>query len=475
METTRLRRFALYAAGGVAIVILVPTLWRFLRTGTLHISTNEPTTITKIYSEDGAQLTTETTENNRTFSLSSGRYTVSVSGKVKSLTKTVDIKGRNSTVIKLDDTTAELHEPEPVTAEFASGLHVSNGVLGFLDNTSQQVVQISPQNTYSSLSTHQFERISWLNNTYAIGFGTEGVNYLIEYAQKIVTPLSELNQKNVSYTVAADGNVYVYKNGGLFSMNLPSGSLRPVFNTPLQAAPRVIPGVGRFAIFTSKTKVGEQSPQLTTALGVYDSTGKKINEVSFNDTEGVESRFNAAWSPDGMWLAVTDTEGLGHIYDKNLKKVASIPTEDVFNPIWIDNTTLAYDGMNSVWLYTLAEKQAVTLSSFLPDQRIQEMTYDKDSRKLYLSVSTGENTSIVYRVDVERQKVDPSLYMLSTALPVTLADECYVGYTNFTRLNLTLFVDTAVNGPSCEKRARDYLADSEIDISGIPAQIIPLY
>jgi hypothetical protein len=465
---SKLVRHIVIACLGIVTLITVPLLWKWLTVGTLKIDSIDQNISIKIV-DTNSKSVNYTKDNEHTIKLSKGLYTVTVNGKTQSVVKTVKIEGRKTNRITLND--VKLLDYEPVAAEFATSVMADTNNLVYLDVASARLVQVDSQNIYKIFKDKMFKQVTWIDTTTGIARATDGKPYLINMSNQSSTLISNLDDNNVSYGVSIDKSVYVFKDGAIYTMDK-NGSLQKLFAIAI-TTPLIKPSKDTVATMSFKT-TGSETPKITAFLSTFALTGKLKGSVELPYTEGLESRYEIAWSPNGNYLALTDAEGTGKIYDSNLKKLADIPIANSHHPVWIDDSTLAYTEASNIWQYSIATKNVVQLSAVTGSKRIQAMSYNEPLKQLYLTLSVSSNHSEIVRISLEGKKGNQKAYDLSAILPLTLSDNCYVTYMNFTKPSILYSVISDNDTATCKQSSTEELASYGIDTNTENNQVITL-
>lgn len=436
--------------------------YRYLHTGKIIVTTNDPDNAIAITKPDGGEV--QSTHGNLSQSLRTGTYAITVSGKVLSVSQTVVIKSRQT--LRLNLIPPQTTDVEPVTNAAAHSLVADSSKLLYLDDQAAKLVRVGSGNTYSLVAPEQpFDRIRWASADY--GIAQDSSNQLFVINQGVATPLQTpenyTKDKTVSFDVTKNKKIYLSFGSNVY-VGTDSIPFKKIY-TSSTPSPSITASDNN-VLLTDTTASGTDAPTLTALLSVVSSTGKLINKLELPTNDNLGAHTSAAWSPSGTKIIVANGGSNSTIFDSSLKKVADLPNSTIGNPTWLNDNELLYSIDNAVWAYNVTSQQSRILSTLTPGYSVNEIAVSSDRSYIYLSVANGGGRE-VDRIGLSGQKTAELAYQLNVFLPVDFGGICAVGYLNFgpavPAILLTPFSSTSSG--ACQLAAQKQLASYDLPVS----------
>ena len=451
----------------LVILFLLFWGWGYIHKGKLVITTNNPEniiTLTSARATSGTKnsLPIRQVQGHLSVTLSVGKYTLSVSGKVLSLNQVIDIHAHKTQIYNLNP--PAISSPEPVTSFSGSGIAADGSQLSFIQSGRQSLMRVDSQNIVTTLGGGQsLQTIRWANPDYGVGQDSQGHLYTINNGSVTLLKVPEAYDasKPVNFSLTPGRQIYLSFGSTIYSGNEGSG-FKKIYSSASNA-PKLAASDSSLAVLESQDESSEDQSLPTqtvnknhkSSVAVIDKNGKLIKKIS------IRTIF-ATWSPNSQRLALTTYDSSSYIYDNSLNQLATIPNHNTANLKWLNNDVILYSVDNKLWTYSLQKGQAVAVANLSPESTIGEIAVDKDAHFIYLSVIASQGGGIK-RVGLSGQKVADFVYQLDVFLPTTKG-QCTIDYVNFTRPTISV---TTAGSPSaaCQNTAKDELRQDGFDLS----------
>ncbi len=412
----RIFRIVIYLVLALVIIFGVMRLIEYLNDGYLLVETggSNRVSVVQVNGSSDNESTLINIPPNSLVELPHGTYAVTVD-KGASLTKQIVLVYARKTS-KTAISFVPMLQMNPTTSLSVTSLEASPTSLQFIDSNSANLESINQSNVLSTLnSTFKFSSVQWASPRFAVAQTTTGSLYVFSDGsfQQLNIP-SSVSNSGLTYAVAPNQMIYLGSDGVVYSGGQ-SGFMK-IFNihknTPVYlAASEDAVAVG----WSSKSSL---------SVAIVSNQGKLI-------AESQTSASGFKWSPDGKKL-VAAGENFGEIYTSNLKQIAIIPSYNVVDPVWLNNSVLVYASGNQVWSYNVTNMRSTVLSEN-GNHTVNGLNLSTDGAYLYVSVVGATNNpsaSTVWRIGLAGQAISQTAIQLSKHLP-WIFGFCSLGYINF--------------------------------------------
>lgn len=378
-----------------AIIAIIVVL-RYLDTGTITITTNvSNATITLVQSsanidnDDGTSSVIKIFTGHGRLSkrVMLGRYTATVQDGSAGTMQVINLISPKNLSYKLD--LAKYNDNvEAINYQNTNTTSATNQQsFVFLNEYNGHLYQIDSSNQLSAIAPNYiFESVQWINNSLGVGETTDGKFCVI--TDLIVTPLNiSFLQKSSgikTYSVAPDGTLYIADGNSIYKGNL-QGKFKKLYTVNNTT----------FSIVASPNGI---------LIDESAGTGLMIIEINIHTGKFTKENYRlgqAAWSPDGRYLAST-IEGSSFLYDTRLNNSSIIPKPSpaafIGNCLWLNDRTLIYNaGGDETWIYNITTQRAKLLYRFLPGAETYSLHYDGGSY-IYQIMSRVNGTASIQRI-----------------------------------------------------------------------------
>lgn len=460
----QIKKIAARFLGVLILMLILVFVWRYVHTGKIVVTTNDKTnviTLTAVKDEDeqsseGDTAVIKKSQGNLNISVPSGKYVISVSGKLLSVRKNVSLGARQTLTYKLN--TPNAVNAEPVTGMAAGSLAANDSQLLFIDSKVNYLSKIDNQNNLSHLGNQSLRNVKWADMTYGVGQDSNERLYVVNNGNIVPLRVPESYDSKVNFAVSKNRDIYLSFNKNVY---VGSGNGFKKIYTAESVPSSLIAANGKVAVvFTPPDGSGEEPKVI-----VLDKSGHVIKKAEIDGGVG-------SWSPDGEKLALIDYEESSVIVNEDLKELAVLPNETISHPAWLDSNTLIYNVNNEVWSYNLKEQLASVVSVLTPGSTINEIAVSEDAKYIYAAL-TNDNGGEIERIGLKGQKAPPIVYQLDAFLPVDLQDSS-INYVNFYGSPIILvqpFGDTALSPQANLQAAQNELHQDGLDLSQLQLRL----
>jgi len=168
-------------------------------------------------------------------------------------------------------------------------------------------------------------------------------------------------------------------------------------------------------------------------LTIVDTSGKSPLQKQI-DT------YQVNWSPSGKYLVSTSDSGT-QIYTSDLTLVATVPTNNLSNPAWINDSSLLYSSYDQIWEFSLPTGRTSVIASAQKNHAITGINIIGDKSYVYFSAqsSAGSNDDLsISRIGLNGQKPIGFIGTLQSRLP-WLDGGCLLSLTNFVKPTVQIY------------------------------------
>ena len=468
LSLTNLGRIVVAFVCGILLLFLLIDVWRYFHTGTIVVTTdgaNNSNVITlstlkgsSEVAEKGEYIKQNTKYLSATVPL--GSYVISVSGKVLSESKTVDLNRHETLHYSLN--APKITSPEPVASVSATGVVASNSKLLYLDTSTNVLEEINSQDSVDDVGSQDLQSVAWADTNYGIGQDNKHHLYIIDNGS--VTPLQppEAYQQNetVLYSITKSRHIYLSFGSRIYFGSV-VGGFKKIYVT--DNAPDKIVGSDLGVLLFNTPDADDESQDPNTVL--VSSNGSQVHESNFKIS-------GAAWSPNNSMIALLGNSSYGTtnsiIVNDSFKQMVVLPNSNIGSVTWINNNTLVYSVGNVIWSYNISLKQSSVIAEVDPQNTITQLIADQNSNYLYV-VSQGNGTGEIDRVGLRGQNIPAVSYQVGVFFPSVFqpieqgVGSCSFNYINF--IHPTLNVSYYVSLPNCKSAVDLTLLQDNINIS----------
>lgn len=413
------RRLLIIVALLVVAALFATWLISYLTTGKLVITTSDQSA-TIVLNHQNTKV--EQATGSLQASLHSGQYTVTITANSSSISRVVEVKSRSTAHYNL-----LLTNPvgvEPVSNTTASSIVASASTLYFLNSTGNLCAIDAANNQRVINSTVDFQTIKWVDTTFGIGVTSSGAFYTI--SNGAVAPLNVTAPSsggNPVYAVSPDHRVYVAYGPSVYGVV--GGSTHKIYQASGDVT-ALAASSSNLAVLVSPDNVNPASKAASATLSILTPSGSLLHQNS-------SDAFAASFSPSGKYLALANANGAGgEIVDPSLKTISIMPTPNITNPTWLDDTTLFYDDNDQIWRYNLSSSSAQLIANTPLGKAVTELSISDDKAYVYLGSLLINNSPVIERVGLRNQPVSPTLYRLQSIMPYA-SSGYFMSLVNFTK------------------------------------------
>lgn len=449
-ENYQIRRII---AGFILVVVLIfAALWlyHYFFFGKISVKTGTDSNIVKItrISVNESSTFSKQGQGSTSARVKPGTYSVSVyrASSTYGITRTVKIKARQSIKLSLDP--PAMLGVEPVTGRAVSSVYATDSQLFYLDSLSGLIGHVDAGGKFTNpLPNLRFKNVQWVSPNLAVGQTTDNNAYLIRNnVASLLPPNSDIS---ASYVLSATGTLYAGMVGNVYVSTAGSpqsfyagGNFEKIYSpgTPT----RLIPGKGNLAVI----EIGKR--ESANSLAVVDSSGK-VTEKDIDVSQ-------AAWSPDGKYLAVA-LNGNYIIMTPKLSQVKVFSAQQSSAVVWLDDDTILYNSSNKLWKYSMSKDQSEQLTSLSAGNNITGIFLSSDKKYVYLATSSADTDGDgqLLRLGLANQSFDKSFKALAAFLPEDVGS-CSLNYINFIKPALTIsYPKFETDGSLCVSAAKSEL------------------
>jgi hypothetical protein len=464
----------LLAILAIALVFILSLgIYRYLSAARITISSSDKAnsvSITPLQGEKADTKNAKTASHTLRSHLKPGTYQISVFNHNNAVSKVVVLKGWHHYSYKLD-----IKKPSPVgpvLAQEVSSVVATNSSLIFIDDVSKRLMEVTGDNSLISLNTAlTFKQVKATSPSIVIAQDT--ANNLYNLVDGVLNPISLpftiTSDDSVDYDISGGGILYVSHNGEIYSGNI-AGGFTHIYSSMGREVKLSGSDEQLALLSTGGGEEGQQSDSGTSKLVVINDNGKKVAEK--NNLK----LYKAVWSPDGKHLLAKGNYG-SLLLDDSLENAVSVPSQNIGDNAWINNSSIVFTNKDVVWEYDIATKSMYQVSD-IASGTILSLYPSQDGKAVYFSsersdINGNASGTVLARTWLSGHTSDSELNTLSIFLPDT-ADVCTVSYLNFSRLSLLLYYPPGSTSDSCVTPAEDLLDYYGISRDKYAVQPLPL-
>ena len=449
------KRYFIVPLAVLICIWLAIWIYGYLTTGRIIITSDNPANAISLVSINDSSFSLSS-RHNLTAKLKDGQYRAIVAGTAGEAHQQINITGRKTFRFTINPASV-LTTAEPVVGEGARNL-VAGDDLSYIETSGSNLHQIDSQNNINQLGSGQFQSVRWINALSGVGLDYQGHLYSIDNGavKQIKLPTAYANY----YAVSPDGTIYIAYGKAVYR-SAPGG----VF-TKFYTAKNVFTSLSAFngGVAVINSLVGDSTSSNKPFVVILRDSGSTIQK-------GIQVSESAVWSPDGKYLATTNTSGCV-VYDGSLKMVTNIPTSGASNIVWLDKSRVLYVVDNQVWSFNLATLRSDKVAQVPLVNAINEIAVSGDKAYLYLSIVDSANNSSVKRLGLRGQNVPDYIYQLQDFLPETL-DSFSLSLVNFTSPTVNIQENPGTNPQGDLAAASNELTSNGFDVSKITLKLLP--
>ena len=462
MPQQRLKKFIGIIAGIIFVALAALLLVHYLHTGTLVVTStkNAVIQVTDTSGKTVAQGTGKLTAH-----LTQGTYTLAVGSKALVTNKPITIHGRQTLtehIMPTQPKTIEPVTPGSATSVTANATHLqyidSVGVLQRIDDTNHK---ISLNNNAAPVLA-----IAWADSNFGAMIGSDGVVYTIDHgsAQPLSLTIPDITNHYSTIAVTPDHHIYVSQDNYLYFGDESGFSKIYTTQNPIV----LLKATGNaVAVLTNKTVTQDGQAGVLAKLMTVTPTGNQVGAMDFPTTDSRSAQPVLTWSPNGKLLAVSNGGPLASLYNNQLQKLVSLPTQDVTSMAWQDNDTLYFSTSKDslLWQYSRQAGSATGIANATTGNTISDIAVSDDHASVYFTVTnTDASQSQLERISLTDTNKSSTVYQLGFFFPATLPD-CSVSFVNFTQP--TLFASYTDSEANCKSELLTILQQDDLAVTDL--------
>ena len=434
--------------------VLVVWLFNFLTTGTVTLTSNDPSvglTLAKV----GQANSIKTGNRSLTARLKAGAYIAMAEGGSKGMSQIIKVRAHTSSKYSLNP--SEPTGVEPVLYVNGSYLAASTSQLYFMNSDNQSLYKINNQNDVQQVDSSHFLKLKWASSSKGIAQDSTGRLFAIQNGSVHQLAIPTTTADN--FDIAPNGDVFFSSNKQIYRGSL-SGSFSKIYSS---SSPFTSLAASSKGVAVISSQLAESSKNYKTFVTFIGDAGNIIqkNIIAYD---------NSSWSPSGQYLVSAGNLEYG-IFNSSLERVADIPNQAISNPVWLDNYRLIYSVKDQLWQYDIGTSAAKLIANMPLGGDISQIAISDGGEYVYLSVAgiNGASGSIK-RVGLKGQSVPSIVYQLQDILPKNLED-CTISLVNFTAPAVLVSSSSPDLSQLCIKAASDELSQDGFNLNQL--QLIP--
>ena len=385
-------------------------------------------------------------------SLRGGTYTVTVNNRSFSSQRVVQIKSRQTEHISVNLQT--IGQVEPVTSAEVYALMATSSSLTYIDLSGHSLVNVSSENQVQALLPGvSVSGLYWASPSLGVAQDQFGTLFSVQglVVKKMSLPIIPTIN---NYAISPNGLLY-FSNGKTLYAGALNGSYKQILNsdTPIS----IINATNNGVLISVGADSNDVSINRKDSLQLISPQGKTYSgNIDVDD---------AAWSPNGLDLAVTTDTGTT-VYDSHLKTLYQLPQSNVDSITWLNNTTVLYGIASNLWSYNIQTQTANVLTNVSDLGYVSEIYPSQDGSYIYIGIqSSSTNNIYLTRLGLNKQPVSAIMQQLQIFLP-NIYQGCSLGYLDFTSPTIVV-QDTDSSGLNCIASAQVYLQTYGVNIANL--------
>ena len=454
-DIVKLRKYALWGAICLVVVLSLFWLFHYLNTGTIAVTASGSQDIVTIAGvNDGTHSRNayyKQATNHLSVRVPVGEYIISAQGHVSTTNKTVVLRARQKLTFTLKP--APVTPPVAVTGTNAVDISASDTQLSYInpDTPNPGLYKIDSQNNVTNIAPGvAFQSVKWANANYGIGQDDNGNLDVINNGgvTQLKTPAAFSANQRAVYAVTPTRQIYLSIGPDIYFGN-DSGNFQKIY-TVAGAPAQLFPAPGFVGVlgFPKRSAQG-------TDMTIITPGGKLVRKGSIG---GIIS--GGVWSPDGKKLVISTLEGAGlEIFNSSLERIASLPNgSDGY--AWLDSNILLYSSGNTLLSYHVNTEGSVLIANLPPGNSINEVSLDSSKHYVYLAVQSSTGGTELDRVGLSGQKAPDIAYQLDVFFPKSVGG-CSINYVNFTAPTLAVTAPDAA--ATCQQLVESEIANDNLN------------
>jgi len=438
----------------VLSLILLLFTQRYLTTGTIVVTTNNPSNNIEILKASNKVQVAQARGYLRA-RLATGQYIAQVNNRLASNKQLVTIESHKTNTFNIN--LQALLAPEAVLPYGATSVITDASSIYYVNLQNHSLYTLSSAGVPMVVSTTSFDHIVWENTHYGIGIDYSQ-STLYEIRNGSVTPLPlSFASTQIVFDLAPNGTLAA-SDGKTVYLRLPSSNtFTKIFTADSDE------NIQSLVVSNNYILVMQASNQQASDR---DEGNFRLLDLSGRTGAAAQlSAYSLKWSPDGTKIALTNDSSTT-IYNTHLKQIAELPAPNVTGLSWYDNNTLLYAANNILTKFDLTSSTSSQLSIYTANNQILGIYPDKTDSKIYLldTTGSGDTNYQLEQIDLtqQAQNIPDYEYTLGIFFPAFVSP-CNFSYTNF--LKPVILTNSGANQNQCVQAAQNTLAADGLPVN----------